>query len=306
MRQTIIFFPQHTRSALFEQATPPWQRILQRVAATPAGSPLAPPDRLASLFGGAHIPWAALMARQQGLVAHDAQHWACLEPVRLSPGRDTLILDGKPQVPQDLGAPFLKALTGLIAPLGWQVASTLEGRVLIRADQPLGLTTEPWWRAWKQDIRGYWPCGPQQRVWQQIFNELQMLMHLDMRPNKLGNVGLGQVANAWWLWGEGAITASTAAWTNVYADDAIATLLCVWQGTRAMPLAHVLDRALPRGNTLIILGQCLPQGREEEVLDIDFLDKLSHLVTTQGQHAINFIFADGASGRWRPKRWGLW
>jgi hypothetical protein len=82
-----------------------------------------------------------------------------------------------------------------------------------------------------KEISRYLPTGKEQKKWQRLLTEIQMLLHQSPINQARENIGKPLV-NSLWFWGEGNLPATKAShFSQVISNNPIAMGLAKWSGT---------------------------------------------------------------------------
>jgi hypothetical protein len=208
------------------------------------------------------IPIAGL--RQTYYGCSDNYQW-CLDPVHIQVdvdeavllANDKLLLDEQEarQLIVDINLHF--AQDGLhveyCAPHEW----LLKGR--------LDLTTSPLSEVMYNNINSYLPRGTDERRWQQIINEIQMLLH--GHPVNEKRLLQGKLtANSLWLWGSGQYNSIAKEIDFLGSDDELAIQIASLADIMHETLLKAPDSAsLANRNSLVILTSQMNMVRSKNV-----------------------------------------
>ena len=309
MARLVVFLPQYTIEGMRAGHSPLKALLANIKVHQPLQAFNAPPEALAAHFGlyEPHIPWARMCAHALGLNV-GAASWLCLEPVRVTAQRGRLILQGIAHIDLPVESPMFATLSELVSSIGCQLLSVRNGSLFLKCVHPLELSTHPWWHAWGRDISEYWPTGPDQKRWLSLFNELQMVLHAETIVDRWGSPATENSANAFWAWGEGTwLPTEQVTMRNVYADDMLPRILAFGRRDPLYSLTEFFAEGVPLAeDNLVVLGRCLPTDNTESARYTDYENQLIELLTLRKIKEVDWVFADGARGMWRPKGWRFW
>ncbi len=172
---------------------------------------------------------AALLAAFDGL---GAGCWLRADPAHMQLGHNQLALHPLDDVTPDEAAQLCAALNGYFAGQGMEFMAPHPQRWYLRLDAQPDIRTVPLSQAGGGDIRGMLPEGPEGARWQQLSNEMQMLLHGHPLTEAREERGMLPV-NALWLWGNGvAELRDTCAYAAVGSDEDLAGIFAAAAGAR--------------------------------------------------------------------------
>ena len=219
-----LFLPEYFASGVAEGlALPALERMLARGVheRLEAGALEA---SLCGLFfesGYTGTPVAAVSA------AFDGQGegcWLRADPAYMQLSRNQLVLHPLADVPAEEAAQLCAALNVHFAGQGMEFAALHPRRWYLRLDAQPDIRTVPLSQAGGSDIRGLLPEGPEGARWQQLFNEMQMLLF--SHPLNAVREERGELpVNCLWLWGNGqAEIRSPCRYAEVVSDEELVAM----------------------------------------------------------------------------------
>ena len=282
---------------------PVLEHLLARATRLPGASSAA---SLAPLFGldaAAFAPAPFMRLGDTG--RHDAGWWLRADPVHLAPDRDQLVLlpgDLLHAEPGETDA-LAQAFNDLYSAEGWrlEMAGTLRG--YLRAPKPFDAVTHDPEPVAGQPVLESMPAGPDGIVLRRLMNELQMLFHT--HPVNRAREEAGKpLINSLWLWGGGALPASTGrAPAQIVGGSPLVRGLALWAGREPVAIAH--------GNALGRDSLASLDADDLETLERDWLaplftriksGKLDALTLQLGGVGVFQLTSAGARRFWRRRQ----
>lgn len=195
------------------------------------------------------VPLAALSAAFDGL---GAGCWLRADPAHMQLGHNQLALHPLDDVTQEEAAQLCAALNEHFAGQGMEFLAPHPQRWYLRLDAQPDIRTVPLSQAGGGDIRGMLPEGPEGGRWQQLSNEMQMLLHghqLSAAREERGRLPV----NALWLWGNGVAELRTpCAYAGVVSDEEVAGMLASAAGARYSGWAGTWQAEAGEGEQLLV------------------------------------------------------
>jgi hypothetical protein len=222
-----LFLPDYFSSRVAEGLVlPALERMLARGAHEMLGA-MSPETLLCDLFfepGYVGTPVAAVSAAFDGL---GEGCWLRADPAHMQLNRNQLVLHPLADVAADEAVQLCAALNGHFAGQGMEFAAPHPQRWYLRLDVQPDIRTVPLSQAGGGDIRGLLPEGPEGARWQQLFNEIQMLLF--GHPLNVVREECGELpANCLWLWGNGAADIrSPCRYAGVSSNDELAAMFAL-------------------------------------------------------------------------------
>lgn len=172
-------------------------------------------------------PVAAISAAYDGL---GEGCWLRADPAHMQLSRNQLVLHPLDDVPADEAAQLCAALSEHFAGQGMEFFAPHSRRWYLRLDAQPDIRTVPLLQAGGGDIRGLLPEGPEGARWQQLFNEMQMLLF--SHPLNAAREERGELpVNCLWLWGNGqADVRSSCRYSGVVSDEESAGMFAAASG----------------------------------------------------------------------------
>ena len=128
----------------------------------------------------------------------------------------------------------LRIETARFGPFVFQLGldlSELETLLLRVGDAHERFRTSPLSQVVARDIRGFLPRGPDEKPWQTIMNEIQILLHgstVNVEREKEGKLPV----NSLWFWGSGRLPRIVpVSWTRVWSNEPVTLSLAKLSGT---------------------------------------------------------------------------
>lgn len=185
---------------------------------------------LSDLFfepGYSGTPVAAVSAAFDGL---GGGCWLRADPAHMQLRRTQLVLQPLADTAAEEGAQLCAALNEHFAGQGMTFAAPHPQRWYLRLDAQPDIRTVPLSQAGGRDIRGLLPEGRDGARWQQLFNEMQMLLF--GHPLNAAREERGELpVNCLWLWGNGAADIRTPCrYAGVVSDEALAEMFAAAAG----------------------------------------------------------------------------
>lgn len=232
---------------------------------------------LLQLFGATEaVPGIAALSYwgDSGEPPAQPRQWLRADPVYLRPDRqflrlfDARVLNLEWEEAQALS----EEIRAFYAEDEWQFRLGSASRWYLRLPQAIAIQTHTLSEVAGCDIGEFLPQGENARAWHTRLNEVQMLLH--QSPLNQARQARGELpVNSLWFWGEGDIPPPPAsAWTQVYADDALARGFSHWQSTPCAPLPETLPT--DAGKTLLLLDAQAPLETVESAYFAPALQRL--------------------------------
>ena len=217
-----LFLPEYFASGVAEGlALPALERLLAR-GAHEMREPESLEALLCELFfepGYSGTPVAAVSAAFDGL---GQGCWLRADPAHMQLSRNQLVLHPVADVAADEAAQLCAALNAHFAGQGMEFFAPHPRRWYLRLDAQPDIRTVPMSQVAGNDVRGLLPAGPAGARWQQLFNEMQMLLF--SHPLNAAREERGELpVNCLWLWGNGqADVRSPCRYVGVVSDEELA------------------------------------------------------------------------------------
>lgn len=217
-------------------ALPALERMLARGASTCSArtglSDASLEDALCGLFlesARGNTPVAAVSAAFDGL---DAGHWLRADPAYMRLHRTQLVMQPSTGISADEAAQFCVSLNEHFAGQGMAFAAPHPQRWYVRLDAQPDVCTVPLSLVSGRDVRGLLPEGEEGARWQQLFNEMQMLLFA--HPLNEAREARGELpVNSLWLWGNGAAELQAPCpYASVSSDEQLAEMFALAAGVR--------------------------------------------------------------------------
>lgn len=172
-------------------------------------------------------PIAALSAAFDGL---GQGHWLRADPAYMRLHRTQLVLQPATGISPDEAAQFCAALNEHFSGQGMTFAAPHPQRWYVRLDQAPDVHTVPLSQVSGRDVRGLLPEGAEGPRWQQLFNEMQMLLFA--HPLNEAREARGELpVNSAWLWGNGvAEIRAPSPYARVSSDEELAGMIAAAAG----------------------------------------------------------------------------
>lgn len=190
----------------------------------------------------------------------EAGSWVRADPVHLRLQREQVVLLPDVDVDVDEARRFCDSLNVHFAVDGLEFFAPHPARWYLKFDEPLEACTVPLSQVAGRNIHGHLPGGRDARRLQQIFNEIQMLLHAHPL-NEAREARNALPVNGLWLWGGGEGGSSAqCAYAAASSDDVLVEMLAAsadipfvpWQKTWRSDVDLLvwggLRRALRRGD----------------------------------------------------------
>ncbi|MEW6331846.1 MAG: hypothetical protein AB1560_10335 [Pseudomonadota bacterium] len=221
-------------------------RVLETLLsrAETAGRRLPPghEERLFALFDlaqpdNADLPVAAV-TRMLDMGVIDSDFWLRADPVHLSFDRDRLILADaqKLDITPEQAARLVAEIMEVFSADGWLLKAPHPARWYLKPKRAPQLITAPLSQVVGRDIRGFLPRGPDEKPWQTIMNEIQILLHgstVNVEREKEGKLPV----NSLWFWGGGRLPRiAPVNWVGVWSHEPVSLSLAKLSGTPASGL----------------------------------------------------------------------
>lgn len=215
-----LFLPAEFASQVCtELQLPALERLLARAA--PSGGTEASghtlEQTLCALFGMPGAPLASVSAAFDGL---EPGCWLRADPVHLRLQREQVVLLPDVALSADEAGALCASLNAHFAGQDVEFCAPHPQRWYLRVAQRPDIRTVPLSRASGRNIHGLLPSGAEERRWRQVFNEVQMLLHV--HPLNDEREARGELpVNSVWLWGEGAQQAGGACPFDAASSDEV-------------------------------------------------------------------------------------
>lgn len=247
-----LFLPENIASGVAEGlALPALGRMLARGAHEELDAKSLE-TLLCELFfasGYAGTPVAAVSAAFDGL---GEGCWLRADPAHMQLSRNQLVLHPLTDVTADEAVQLCAALNEHFAGQGMAFAAPHPQRWYLRLDAQPDIRTVPMSQAGGSDIRGLLPEGPEGARWQQLFNEMQMLLF--GHPLNAAREERGELpVNCLWLWGNGAADIHTPcryAWIS--SNDELAAMFASATGASFSAWAEQWQAQAGVGDQLLV------------------------------------------------------
>lgn len=173
-------------------------------------------------------PVAAVSAAFDGL---GSGYWLRADPAYMRLHRTQLVMQPATGISADEAAQFCVALNEHFAGQGMTFVAPHPQRWYVRLDQAADVRTVPLSQASGRDVRGLLPEGAEGARWQQLFNEMQMLLFA--HPQNEVREARGELpVNSAWLWGSGvAEIQEPCSYGSVSSDEELAEMFAAAAGT---------------------------------------------------------------------------
>ncbi|HEX5364461.1 MAG TPA: hypothetical protein VFW59_09335 [Gallionella sp.] len=185
-------------------------------------------EALCGLFApSAGTPIAAVSAAFDGL---EAGHWLRADPAYMQLHRTQLVMQPAGRVTAGEAAQFCAALNEHFAGQGLEFVAPHPQRWYVRLPAMPDIRTVPLSQASGRDVRGLLPEGEEGPRWQQLFNEMQMLLFAHPL-NELREARGEMPVNSVWLWGNGVAAIQTPCrYACVSSDEELAGMFAAAAG----------------------------------------------------------------------------
>lgn len=241
------------------------ETLLSRAEPGDRGFPQGYEEGLFALFDlerpdNADLPVAAV-TRMLDMGVIDSDWWLRADPVHLSFDRDRLILADaqKLEITPEQAARLVAEIMEVFSTDGWLLKAPHPARWYLKPKRAPQLITSPLSQVVGRDIRGFLPRGPDEKPWQTIMNEIQILLHsstVNVEREKEGKLPV----NSLWFWGSGRLPRITpVTWTSVWSNEPVSLSLAKLSGTPATGLpegyADWRRQAEATGDHLMVLDE---------------------------------------------------
>lgn len=158
--------------------------------------------------------------------------WLRADPAHMQLSRNQLVLHPLVDMAADEAVQLCVALNEHFAGQGMTFAAPHPRRWYLRLEAHPDILTVPMSQAGGNDIRGLLPEGAEGARWQQLFNEMQMLLF--SHPLNAVREERGELSvNCLWLWGNGAADLrSPCGYAEVVSDEELAGMFASAAGVR--------------------------------------------------------------------------
>jgi hypothetical protein len=240
------------------------ETLLSRAEPINRGLPQGYEEGLFALFDlvrqeNTDLPVAAV-TRMFDMGVIDSDWWLRADPVHLSFDRDRLILADAQKLeitPEQAGRLVAEIMEVFIAD-GWLLKAPHPARWYLKPKRAPQLITSSLSQVVGRDIRGFLPRGHDEKPWQTIMNEIQILLHgstVNVEREKEGKLPV----NSLWFWGSGRLPRiAPVTWTGVWSNEPVSLSLAKLSGTPAAGLpdgyAEWRRQAESAGEHLVVLG----------------------------------------------------
>jgi hypothetical protein len=199
--------------------------------------------------GYSGTPVAAVSAAFDGL---GQGCWLRADPAHMQLSRNQLVLHPLVDVAADEAAQLCAGLNEYFAGQGMVFFVPHPQRGYLRLDAQPDIRTVPLSQAGGSDIRGLLPEGGEGARWQQLFNEMQMLLF--GHPLNVAREERGELpVNCLWLWGNGASDIrSPCRYAGVSSNDELAAMLAVAAGASFAAWAGQWQAEAAEGEQLLV------------------------------------------------------
>lgn len=304
------------------------ETLLSRAEPIDRGLPQSYEEGLFSLFDLARqentdLPVAAV-TRMFDMGVINSDWWLRADPVHLSFDRDRLVLADAQKLeitPEQAGRLVAEIMEVFIAD-GWLLKAPHPARWYLKPKRAPQLITSPLSQVVGRDIRGFLPRGPDEKPWQTIMNEIQILLHgstVNVEREKEGKLPV----NSLWFWGSGRMPRiASVAWTSVWSNEPVSLSLAKLSGTLAAGLpASYADwrrQANTAGEHLVVLDAAhdatlyadAPRWLEAlEKLETDWMEPLLRDLKAGAISRVTVITDAGKSftlNSSQARRWWRW
>ena len=184
-------------------------------------------------------------------------YWLCADPVHLVLQRDYFSLAHPAPLLVELAGSeaLLDSLNQHFAPDGLRFFAGQSRRWYLRLSQAPEISTTMPTMAVGRDVRPFVPQGSGAARWDQLLNEMQMLLH--EHPVNQQREAWGELpVNSLWLSGGGVLPRQIkTGYQTIWADDTLVKGLAISAKLPYMPLPHSVEQLLDNshGETLLVL-----------------------------------------------------
>jgi hypothetical protein len=158
--------------------------------------------RIFGMPGSENTPVAAVSAQFDGL---GAGCWLRADPVHLRLQRDRVLMLANPDIGADEANAMCASLNRHFAGQGMEFFAPHPQRWYVRLDSPPAIHTRPFSQVVGGDVRGSLPEGADAPRWNQLLNEMQMLLYSHPLNESRAARGVLEI-NSLYLWGGGCDT----------------------------------------------------------------------------------------------------
>ena len=173
-------------------------------------------------------------------------YWLRADPVHLRADRDRLVMLGNTSLTltPDEQAQLVDELNVLLSEDGYVLDAANARRWYLRAPRDPALCTTSLGDAIGQDVLHCMPRGADARRWRGLLNEVQMVLHASP-VNQAREAARLTPINSLWFWGGGRLPPSaSAAWSQVWSNEALAAGLAALTHTPCASLPADADEWL--------------------------------------------------------------
>lgn len=304
------------------------ETLLSRAEPADRGSPPGYEEGLFALFDlvrqeNADLPVAAV-TRMFDMGVIDSDCWLRADPVHLSFDRDRLILADaqKLEITPEQAGRLVAEIMEVFSADGWLLKAPHPARWYLKPTRAPQLITSPLSQVVARDIRGFLPRGPDEKPWQTIMNEIQILLHgstVNVEREKEGKLPV----NSLWFWGSGRLPRITpVSWTGVWSNEPVSLSLAKLSGTPAAGLpenyADWRRRVEAAGEHLVVLdaahdatlyADASRWQKALEKIEADWMEPLLHDLKAGTLDRVTVITDDGKSftlSSSQARRWWRW
>lgn len=269
------------------------------------------------------LPVAAV-TRMLDMGVIDSDWWLRADPVHLSFDRDRLILADaqKLEITPEQAGRLVAEIMEVFTADGWLLKAPHPARWYLKPKRAPQLITSSLSQVVGRDIRGFLPRGPDEKPWQTIMNEIQILLHgstVNVEREKEGKLPV----NSLWFWGSGRLPRiAPVTWTGVWSIEPVSLSLAKLSGTPAAGLpdsyADWRRQVETGGEHLVILDEAhdatlygdAPRWQETlEKLEQDWMEPLLRDLKTGALNRVTIITDAGNSftlNSSQARRWWRW
>lgn len=248
-----LFLPkQYAAEVSADLALPALQKLLARAIATPASPARSIEAALCAAFAVPmhnDIPVAPISAAFDGL---GQGVWLRADAVHLSLQRDQMLLS-QPSVTGAEAEQFCASLNEYFAAQGMTFFAPHPQRWYVRVKTVPDMQTTPLSEVIGGNVRGALPRGTDAPLWNQVFNESQMLLHA--HPLNEAREARGELPiNSLWLWGGSDASQLQKNYDSVSSDERLAEMFAAAAGVPYFSSDGILALSLSeRGDRLLLL-----------------------------------------------------
>ncbi len=209
-----------------------------------------------------NLPLAALAALAAGLATADGA-WLFADPIQLQVDLSHVYAFGNQhlQLSNDEVTQLVNEINTFLTAENFKIYAVNEFTWLMHLPSDPNIITTPLAEIIGKNLQNYLPRGEQQRFWQTLLTEIQMLMYQSEINQRRERQGL-PMANSLWFWGEGSLQdlQPRVELTGIFTGDIVATGLAKFTHTPCfqMPMDFVqLDIILQQkpGNYLLAIAE---------------------------------------------------